>query len=160
MKKEDEKFIKRCIKLAKISYKKGDNPFGALVVCNNKVIAESENKAYTNKSFDLSRHAEILALQKAAKKLNSFDLSKCTLYTICEPCPLCSFMIREYKIKRVVFAISSPHMGGYSKWKILKDQNLYQRFKPYFGKPPQITKGVLEDEAISFYKQIGWTIYT
>ena len=59
---------------------------------------------------------------------------------------MCSFMIREFKIKRVVFALSSPFMGGYSKWNVLEDTELSQ-FKPFFGEPPEVLPNVLEGEA-------------
>jgi hypothetical protein len=55
-------------------------------------------------------------------------------------------MIREFKIKKVVFALSSLYMGGYSKWNILEDSELSQ-FKPYFSEPPEVIPNVLEDEA-------------
>ena len=59
---------------------------------------------------------------------------------------MCSFMIREYKIKRVVFALHSPYMGGFSRWPILKDTEL-SKLSPFFSTPPEIIGGFLEEEA-------------
>lgn len=59
---------------------------------------------------------------------------------------MCSFMIREYKISRVVFALPSLYMGGYSKWKILQDTDL-TKFNLFFGKPPAVIGSFMEDEA-------------
>ncbi len=95
----DEKFIRKCIELSEESMKNGGAPFGALIVQNGKIIADSINNAQT-KILD---HAEILVLDKVHKKLGTSNLSDCVLYSSCEPCPMCSFMIREYKIKKVVF---------------------------------------------------------
>lgn len=146
--KQDEKFIKRCIELSKESVAKGDAPFGSLITYNGKILAESINSA----SNRVSDHAEILVLDKAHKKLGTSDLSQCTLYTNCEPCPMCSFMIREYKIKKVVFALASPYMGGFSKWKILQDKEL-TTLLPFFGKVPEIIfMKKFENEAKRYYK--------
>jgi len=72
---------------------------------------------------------------------------------ICEPCPICSFMIREYKISRVVFALPSLYMGGYSKWKILQDTDL-TKFNLFFGKPPEVIGSFMEDEPNSSRKEL------
>ncbi|MGE0793088.1 MAG: nucleoside deaminase [Candidatus Woesearchaeota archaeon] len=139
---EDEKFMKRCIELSEESLKKGDAPFGSIVVKDGKIIAESSN----NKENRVSDHAEVLALHQAHKVLGTSKLTDCTLYTNCEPCPMCSFMIREYAIKKVVFALPSKFMGGYSKWNILQDEEL-SKFSDFFGKPPEVRCCILEKEA-------------
>jgi tRNA(adenine34) deaminase len=138
----DENFIRRCIELSKNSVKNGGAPFGALIVQNGKIIADSVNNAQNK----VSDHAEILVLDKAHKILGTSNLSSCALYSNCEPCPMCSFMIREYKIKKVVFAVPSLFMGGFSKWKILQDKELSE-FEKFFGKVPEVISGLLEDEA-------------
>jgi tRNA(adenine34) deaminase len=112
--------------------------FGSLITKNNKLIAEGRNAVNT----EISEHAEITALHNAHQKLGTSDLSGYTLYTSCEPCPMCSFMIREYKISRVVFALPSPYMGGYPKWKILQDTDL-TKFNLFFGSPPEVTGGFM-----------------
>lgn len=123
----DKNFIKKCIDLSKLSLKNGDAPFGSLVTKNNKIVAKSTNSA----SDRTSDHAEILALHFAAQKLKTTDLSDCVLYSNCEPYPMCSFMAREYKVKKVVFALPSPYVGGFSKWGILQDTEI-EMFAPFF----------------------------
>ena len=145
---QDEIYIRRCIQLSQESLDKGDKPFGSLITLNGEIIAESSNDSENR----VNHHAEILALNKAHDYLGTNNLSQCTLYTNCEPCPMCSFMIREHKIEKVVFALPSPFMGGYTKWKILQDEEL-SRFTPFFGKPPVILGGILEDEAKEVYDQ-------
>lgn len=139
---QDVKFIHRCIELSEESLKIGDAPFGALIVKNGEIIAEATNNA-SGKIYD---HAEVVALDKAHKLLGTSDLTSCTLYSNCEPCPMCSFMSREYKVSRVVFALPSPFMGGHTKWNIISDEEISQ-FKPYFNSPPEVVSGILEDEA-------------
>ena len=149
----DEKFMARCIKLAENSVKRGESPFGSLITVNNKIIAESGNMVF--KTNDMTQHAEMRVMLAAQKKLKSFNLSKCTIYTNCEPCSMCSFMIRELKIKRVVYALKSPYMGGHSKWNILEDREL-EKFHPVFNRPPDVLTGVLAKEAMITFKKAGW----
>lgn len=138
----DKTFMRRCIALAQQSWNGGDAPFGSLVAKGDTMIAEGLNDA----SSKVSEHAEVKALHNAHNVVGHSDLTGHTLYTSCEPCPMCSFMIREYKISRVVFALPSPFMGGFTKWNILQDEEIEQ-FKPFFGKPPEVIAGFLESES-------------
>jgi tRNA(adenine34) deaminase len=134
--------MQRRIELSQLSIDDGDAPFGSLITKDNKLIAEGINAANTK----VSEHAEITALHNAHQIMGTSDLSGYTLYTSCEPCPMCSFMIREYKISRVVFALPSLYMGGYSKWKILQDTDL-TKFNLFFGTPPEVTGSFMEAKA-------------
>jgi len=138
----DELFMRQCIQLSEDSFKSGDAAFGSLITKEDLLIAQGLNDYKTK----ISEHAEIVALNMAHKVMGSSDLSMCTLYTSCEPCPMCSFMIREFKIKRVVFALRSNHMGGHSKWPILQDVGLAS-LKPIFSDPPEVLGGFMELEA-------------
>lgn len=152
--KKDEKFIKHCIQLSYQSIQKDNKPFGCLIEKSNKIIAESINRS----KQDITYHAEILAIKKAKKILETDNLSACTLYSNCEPCPMCAFIIRGSKIRRVVFALRSPFMGGFTKWNILQDREISQ-FKPFFSKPPIVKSGVCEKEAALVFNEIGWRMY-
>jgi tRNA(adenine34) deaminase len=139
---EEEKFILKCIEISRDSMKNGGAPFGALIVKDGKILVDSVNNAQNR----VSDHAELLVLDKAHKLLGNSNLNSCTLYSNCEPCPMCAFMIREYKIKKVVFAIHSKAMGGFSKWKIMQDEELFT-MPTFFGKPPEVIGGIFESEA-------------
>jgi len=151
---KDVQFIKECIELSKKSLKSGDKPFGAIVVLNGKVVS----RAINNSKKKVYEHAELIALDKASKKLGKIDLTGCTLYSNCEPCPSCSFFIREYHISRLVYAISSLGMGGVSRYSVLKDKGL-NRFKPYFGDVPEVIPNVLEAEALKVFEGTGLENY-
>ena len=138
----DKEFMQMCIRLSQESVDAGDAPFGSLVAKGDKLIAKGCNDAQNR----VSEHAEVSALHGAHLALGTSNLKGCTLYTSAEPCPMCSFMIREYKISRVVFALHSPYMGGHSKWGILQDDELTQ-FDLFFSPPPEVIGGYLEDEA-------------
>ena len=152
MNNKDEKYMRRCIQLSEKALESRDNPFGCVIVGKDGVLVEARNKIKEN---DITCHAEILAMKKAQKLLKTSDLSKYTIYSNCEPCPMCAFMMRELKFKRVVFALLSPYMGGYSKWNILEDKSL-AKFKPIFSNPPKIVTGILEKEAMIVFEKAGW----
>lgn len=77
-------------------------PFGAIIVDkNNNIISTGNNKVLLNN--DPTAHAEIVAIRETCKKLNTYDLSECILYTSCEPCPMCLSAIIWANIKKVYF---------------------------------------------------------
>ncbi len=154
MRPEDVFWIQRCIDLAHEGLKSGEAPFTSLITYQNELLVESKNGA----SSRISDHAEVLVLDMAHKLTGSHNLKDCTLYTICEPCPMCSFMIREYKIQRVVFSLHSPYMGGFSKWQVLQDSEITQ-FEKYFGPIPEILGGVLEEESRKIFSDFGMWMF-
>lgn len=79
--------MKKAIEISKKSVLNNGGPFGAVIVKDGKIIASSNNKVTINN--DPTAHAEVMAIRKACKKLNTFDLSGCELYASCEPCPMC-----------------------------------------------------------------------
>jgi len=151
---QDFKFIQECIKLSRQALAKGDKPFGALVTKDGEIVASSAN----NSNSKVYEHAELLALDAAAKKLGQIDLTGCTLYSNCEPCPSCSFFTREYHISRLVYAIPSPGMGGVSRWPIVEDEGL-SGIKPFFGNVPEVIGGILEKEALEVFRGTGLEKY-
>jgi len=88
-------------------------PFGAVIIKDGKIIASSHNKVL--KTNDPTAHAEINAIRKASKALNNFDLSDCTLYTTCQPCPMCLGAIFWARIKTVYYGASKDDasIGGF-----------------------------------------------
>ncbi|MBR2988606.1 MAG: nucleoside deaminase, partial [Clostridia bacterium] len=82
--KNDEYYIKKCIALAEKAKLKGDIPVGALVVCEDKIVAKSGNRREVDN--DPTAHAEIIVLRRAGAKLGRRNLSGCTLYVTLEPC--------------------------------------------------------------------------
>jgi len=148
---QDLQMMERCLELAQYGAKKGELPFGAVIVSRGHVIAEATN--CVSSESDVTRHAELLALSKAQKVLKRKRLQDCTLYSIVEPCPMCSFPAREARIGRVAFALSSPVMGGYSKWDVLKDDDLSNKLPEVFGQPPEIVSGLLSAQAEQVWRQ-------
>ncbi len=81
------KFMQEAIRLSLENVNNGGGPFGAVIVKDGKIIATGTNQVTCTN--DPTAHAEVLAIREASQKLGSFDLSGCTIYTSCEPCPMC-----------------------------------------------------------------------
>ena len=145
----DHAMISRCIELSKKT-PKGEFPFAALVSQDGRVLAESNNSVV--RDCDVSRHAELIALSNVQNVMGSRRLRRCTLYTTVEPCPMCSFAIRETGIGRVVYAIRSQVMGGHSRWSILDDDQLNRAMPVFFAPPPEIVADFCVAEAEKVWK--------
>jgi tRNA(adenine34) deaminase len=135
----------RAIALSREGTAAGELPFGAVVARDGEIVGEATNRAV--RDGDISRHAEILAIAQAQKALGTKKLGGCTLYSNVEPCPMCSFCVREAGVGRVVFALASPVMGGMSRWNILRDDLLADDIPFVFGAVPEVVTGVLAKEA-------------
>jgi guanine deaminase len=104
---DDIRFLKRAIELSEKNIAKGGGPFGAVIVADNTILAESGNNVRIHN--DPTAHAEVEAIRMACKKKKSFSLENCTIYASCEPCPMCLSAIYWAKISRIVFAASRSH---------------------------------------------------
>lgn len=96
----------RAIELSNENVRSGrGGPFGAVIVKEGKVIAEGANSVTESK--DPTAHAEVMAIREACKKLGSFELKGCEIYTSCEPCPMCVGAIYWARLDRVYFAATA-----------------------------------------------------
>ena len=107
---QDELFMKEALKEAKKAYIKDEVPIGCVIVKDNKIIARGHNQKEKNNNAIL--HAEIVALNKAQKKMNDWHLNDCTLYVTVEPCLMCTGAIIQTRIKKVVYGCSDPKGGA------------------------------------------------
>ena len=98
------------IKEAKKAYKYEEVPVGAVIVKNNKVIAKAYNKK--EKTKNVTKHAEIIAISKACKKLKNWRLDDCEIYVTMEPCMMCSGAINQSRIKKIVYGIKNENYGS------------------------------------------------
>lgn len=106
------RFMKEAITLATENVKNQGGPFGAVIVKDGKVIAKGVNRV--TDSCDPTAHAEVVAIRNACQTLQTFDLSGCTLYTSCEPCPMCLGAIYWARPDAVYYAASrkeAAHAG-------------------------------------------------
>ena len=135
----DEKFMKIAIEEAK----KGDRPFGAVLVKNGEVVAKAHNTV--EQENDPTAHAELNLI----RNFSNNDLSEYTIYATCEPCPMCTSAIAWANIKRLVFGSQRDDFKGkyrrqFTVWpeKFYKEENL----------DIEIVGGVLRDEILQMYK--------
>ena len=99
---DNKKFMLRAIELSIESASSDGGPFGCVIVKDNKIIAEGSNKV-TSLNYPTA-HGEIVAIREACRKLNTFNLSGCELYSSCEPCPMCLSAIYWSHINIVYYA--------------------------------------------------------
>jgi tRNA(adenine34) deaminase len=146
----DLKMMRRCVELSAQAVRQNELPFSCVVCRDGEVVSEATNRVI--RDGDVTRHAEILAISEAQRVLGRSDLSDCTLYSSVEPCPMCSFPIRETRIGRVVYSISSPMMGGFSKWNVLGDSEISNVMPQVFGSVPEVSAGLMYREAAAVWR--------
>lgn len=97
-------FMREAIRLSIENVKNGGGPFGAVIVKDDQIIATGTNRVTAN--HDPTAHAEVSAIREACRRLDTFDLGGCEIYTSCEPCPMCLGAIYWARISRLVYAAS------------------------------------------------------
>lgn len=139
-----EKFMWQAIKEAQKAYSLGEVPVGAIIVKDNKIVARAYNRKETGK--DTTKHAEILAIQKASKKLETWRLLDCEMYVTLEPCSMCAGAMIQSRLKKVYIGAMDPKTGACGS--VL---NLLQDYK--FNHQVEVESGVLEMECEELLKQ-------
>jgi len=145
-KPSDESLMRKAIELSKESVGKGGRPFGAIIVKHGEIIAAEHNHVAMHN--DPTAHAEIEAIRVAAKKLNTFDLSGCVIYTSCEPCPMCLGAIYWARIDKIYYANDKldAKKAGFD------DSFIYEQLeKPMVERKIQMVQ-VLKNEAESAFQ--------
>lgn len=132
----DLKFMRNAILEAKKAEKKDEVPVGCVIVLDGKIIARAHNLRETNQQG--TAHAEIIAINKACKKVGSWRLENAELYVTLEPCPMCSGAILQSRIKRVVFGAHEPKFGACG--------SVFNLFSIPFNHHVEICGGVLEEQ--------------
>jgi len=102
MEEKDKKFMLTAIELSINSVKNNGGPFGAVIVKDGEIVSKASNRVVLGK--DPTAHAEINAIRDACSTLKTFDLSRCTMYTSCEPCPMCLGAIYWARISKIFYA--------------------------------------------------------
>ena len=103
MNEQDGKFLREAIALSRAGMERGDGgPFGCVIVKDGEVVGQGNNRVTS--SNDPTAHAEVVAIRDACAKLGSFQLEGCSLYTSCEPCPMCLGAIYWARLDRVYYA--------------------------------------------------------
>ncbi|RFC54307.1 nucleoside deaminase [Brumimicrobium aurantiacum] len=147
MKEIQKEYMRRAIQLSQESISKGGGPFGAVIVKNGEIIAESANSV-TNDN-DPTAHAEVNTIRKACKELNTFDLTGCEIYSSCEPCPMCLGAIYWARLDELYFAntkVDAAKIG-------FDDSFIYDELELSVEKRRVKTSQFLREEAILAFQE-------
>ena len=139
---EKEKFMKEALKEAKKAYDKLEIPVGAVIVKDGKIIARAHNLKETK--YDTTKHAEILAIQKASKKLNSWRLIDCEMYVTLEPCAMCAGAIIQSRIKKIYIGTLDEKTGAAG--------SVLNVFEYPFNHQVEVEKGILKENCENILK--------
>ncbi len=118
----NEKYMMLAINEAKKAYKKNDVPIGCVIVKDGRIISKAHNKKEIKKNAIM--HAEIIAIAKACKKLKTWHLDDCVLYTTVEPCMMCTGAIIQSRIKKIYYSISNKSFGELENYH-LKNKKIF-----------------------------------
>ena len=140
---EQEKYMKEALKQAQKAYEKGEIPVGAVIVKEHKIIA----RAYNEKEYklDTTKHAEILAIQKASKKLKSWRLQDCDMYVTLEPCSMCAGALIQARIRKLYIGTMDKKTGACgSVLNLLEDYT--------FNHKVEVERGILQKDCENILK--------
>ncbi|HTM98205.1 MAG TPA: nucleoside deaminase [Pedobacter sp.] len=144
---QHEKFMRMAIKLStKNVLQSLGGPFGAVIVKDGKVIAKSANKVTVNN--DPTAHAEVAAIRLACKKLKTFELTDCIVYTSCEPCPMCLAALYWARVKTVYYGNTKADAAAIN----FDDQFIYEELDKPLNERKIPIKQLLRDEAQEAFK--------
>ena len=145
---EKEEYMKLALKEAKKAYNRLEVPVGAIIVKNGEIISKAYNEKEGKK--DCTKHAEILAIQRACKKLNSWRLCDCEIYVTLEPCSMCAGALIQSRIHKVYIGAMDEKTGSCgSVFNLLKDYKFNHDVEIEYG----ICKKECEDILKEFFKK-------
>lgn len=143
---KDVQFMREAIRLANGSVARGGGPFGAVIVRDGEIIAESSNSVTIDN--DPTAHAEVNAIRTACRKLGTFDLKGCTIYTSCEPCPMCLGAIYWAGISRIFYGNTRKDAADID----FADDYIYDELARPVDARTMPTAQLLRDEAIQSFR--------
>lgn len=148
----DELFMHEALNMAKKAAELGEIPVGAVIVKDEKIIAQAHNRRELDK--DPTAHAEVLAIQEAARIIGDWRLEGCTLYVSLEPCAMCSGALWLARVDRVVFGAFDPKSGFLGSIFDISDPEKTEKMNHHF----QVSAGVLKEESVlllqRFFREI------
>lgn len=137
--KKDEQYMQKALQEAEAAFREGEVPIGAVVVCQDRIIARAHN--LTETLHDVTAHAEMQAITAAANELGGKYLADCTLYVTVEPCTMCAGALGWSQIPRIVYGCRDEKRG-------------YSDYAPRALHPKcTVTGGILEEECRQLMQQ-------
>ncbi len=145
----DTEYMRAAIEVARAGLSRGEQPFGAVIAAGDRIVSRAFSRKVA--TGDPTAHAETLAIRSAAQQLKSRMLEHCTLYTTCEPCPMCLGAMLNVGIRRLVIGARLSdlasntvfHFGSYSA----------ESFAAMMGWELAITAGILAADCTALYRE-------
>lgn len=145
--REDLQFMRMAIEQAKLGMERNEGgPFGAVVVKDGVVIARGNNRVTS--SCDPTAHAEVVAIREACRKLGSFQLEGCVIYTSCEPCPMCLGAIYWARPAKIYYGCTREDAAAID----FDDALIYEEINAPIERRRIETRQLLRDEALSAFE--------
>lgn len=144
---EDREFMRRAIDLSIENIDTGGGPFGAVIVRNGKLIASGTNRVVPNN--DPTAHAEVVAIRNACRELETFDLSGCTVYTSCEPCPMCLSALYWAGVERICYANTKRDAAAIS----FDDSYIYDQLRLDYDRRTIHCEHFMRNEALEAFRK-------
>lgn len=146
MSEQDATFMRRAIALARAGMDDGQGgPFGCVIVKDGSIVGEGNNQVTSTN--DPTAHAEIVAIRKACRSLNTFQLEGCSVYTSCEPCPMCLGAIYWARPEKVFFACTREDAASVG----FDDDLIYRELAMPNDQRTRAMVGLLRDEGIALF---------
>jgi tRNA(Arg) A34 adenosine deaminase TadA len=143
---KDKEYMREAIRLADESVKNGGGPFGAVIVKDGEIVAGSANSVTVDN--DPTAHAEVNTIRQACRKLGTFDLSDCVIYTSCEPCPMCLGAIYWAHIKCIYYGNTKKDAADID----FADDFIYKELDKPIGERAMPFIPLLRDEALNTFQ--------
>lgn len=148
---QDRQFMTRAIELARLGVEENaGGPFGCVVVRDGRIIGEGNNRVTSTN--DPTAHAEIIAIREACKSLNTFQLDGCTIYTSCEPCPMCLGAIYWARPARVFYACTRDDAANIG----FDDDFIYEELEKANDDREMVLLNLMRDEALEVFN--NWAV--
>jgi tRNA(Arg) A34 adenosine deaminase TadA len=147
MTEQDLQFMRRAIELAQQGIDSNDGgPFGCVVVKDGEIIGEGNNRVTSTN--DPTAHAEVVAIRNACQKLGTFQLNDCTIYTSCEPCPMCLGAIYWARPKQIFYACNKVDAAAVG----FDDKFIYEEIERPINERHIKTDFLLRDEGLKVFE--------
>ena len=144
---DDRRFMQMAIELSERNIDEGGGPFGAVIVKDGRVVATGANRVVPNN--DPTAHAEVVAIRNACRELETFDLSGCTVYASCEPCPMCLSAIYWAAIDRICYANTKRDAAAIA----FDDSFIYDQLRLDYDRRSIHCEHFMRDEALAAFRK-------
>ena len=144
---EDAHFMEMAIRLSEENVDRGGGPFGAVIVRGGQIVATGTNRVVPNN--DPTAHAEVMAIRNACQALGTFQLDGCTIYTSCEPCPMCLSALYWAGVRRICYGNTKEDAKGID----FDDSFIYDQLELDYADRQIVCEHFMRDRALKAFQK-------